>query len=83
MFMALIWPHGVSLWHIIELQEEIKSFLGCDYLVYQSLEDLVASVIELNPKLDGLEKSIFDGVYPTDISEEYLQHLEQTRLFKF
>ena len=64
-------------------KEEIKSFLGCDYLVYQSLEDLVASVIELNPKLDGLEKSIFDGVYPTDISEEYLQHLEQTRLFKF
>jgi amidophosphoribosyltransferase len=64
-------------------KEEIRCFLGCDYLVYQSLEDLVASVIELNPKLDGLEKSIFDGVYPTDISEEYLQHLEQTRLFKF
>lgn len=64
-------------------QEEIKKFLGCDHLVYQSLEDMVASVMELNPNLDGVEKSIFDGKYPTNITDQYLDHLEQTRLFKF
>jgi amidophosphoribosyltransferase len=59
--------------------EEIKAFLGCDNLVYQSLEDLVQSVLELNPSLNNVEKSIFDGVYPTDISESYLENLEIKR----
>ena len=59
--------------------EEIKVFLGCDNLVYQDLEDLVSSVMELNPELDGVEKSIFDGEYPTNISDEYLYNLEKAR----
>jgi amidophosphoribosyltransferase len=59
--------------------EEIKDFLGCDNLVYQDLEDLVSSVMELNPELDGVEKSIFDGEYPTNISDEYLDTLEKAR----
>ena len=59
--------------------EEIKDFLGCDNLVYQDLEDLVSSVIELNPELDGVEKSIFDGEYPTNISDKYLDALEKAR----
>ena len=55
-----------------QVTEEIKDFLGCDNLVYQDLEDLISSVMELNPELDGVEKSIFDGEYPTNISDEYL-----------
>ena len=58
---------------------EIKEFLGCDNLVYQSLSDLEDSVLELNPDLRAVEKSIFDGNYPTNISQEYLEELEETR----
>ena len=60
-------------------KNEIKEFLGCDHLVYQSLEDMVQSVTELNPDIDNVEKSIFDGKYPTNISTEYLDNLEKIR----
>jgi amidophosphoribosyltransferase len=59
--------------------DEIKDFLGCDNLVYQSLEDLEESVLELNSDLNKVEKSIFNGVYPTDISSDYLEKLEVKR----
>jgi len=59
--------------------EEIKNFIGCDNLVYQDLSDLIESVIELNKKLDGVETSIFDGSYPTNITTEYLEKLEKKR----
>ena len=59
--------------------DEIKEFLGCDHLVYQSLDDMVKSVIELNSDIDDVEKSIFDGNYPTNISTEYLENLEKIR----
>ena len=59
--------------------EEIKDFIGCDNLVYQDLSDLVDSVTELNSELDGVENSIFTGGYPTDITDEYLDYLENKR----
>ena len=59
--------------------EEIKTYLGCDNLVYQDLEDLIASVKDLNPNLDDVERSIFDGHYLTEISESYLNKLEEER----
>ena len=59
--------------------DEIRDFLGCDNLVYQSLEDLEESVLELNSDLNKVEKSIFNGVYPTDISSDYLEKLEVKR----
>ena len=59
--------------------EEIKDFLGCDNLIYQDLDDLISSVMELNPELNGVEKSIFDGEYPTNISDDYLDMLEKSR----
>ena len=46
---------------------------------YQSLDDMVKSVIELNSDIDDVEKSIFDGNYPTNISTEYLENLEKIR----
>ena len=42
-------------------------------------QDLEDSVLELNPDLRAVEKSIFDGNYPTNISQEYLEELEETR----
>ena len=40
---------------------------------------MVQSVIELNPNINDVEKSIFDGNYPTNISTEYLENLEKIR----
>ena len=57
--------------------EEIKEFIGCDNLVYQDLADLIDSVLELNPQLDDVEKSIFTGIYPTNITDRYLNYLEK------
>jgi hypothetical protein len=39
----------------------------------------VQSVLELNPELNDVEKSIFNGEYPTDISSDYLDRLEVKR----
>ena len=59
--------------------EEVKEFIGCDNLIYQDLSDLVDSVTELNSELNDVEKSIFTGTYPTNISDEYLEDLEKKR----
>jgi Glutamine phosphoribosylpyrophosphate amidotransferase len=56
-----------------------KEFIGCDNLVYQDLSDLIDSVTELNSELNDVEKSIFTGVYPTNITDGYLEDLEKKR----
>lgn len=47
---------------ITQISEEI----GADSLVFQKLEDLVYIIKELNPKIDDLDTSCFDGRYITD-----------------
>tara|TARA_A100001037_G_C14952379_1_gene545575 strand:+ start:26 stop:721 length:696 start_codon:yes stop_codon:yes gene_type:complete len=60
--------------------EEIGKAIGADLLIYQTLEDLVASAREGNPNIDGFETSVFDGNYITgDIDETYLNRLSKTR----
>jgi amidophosphoribosyltransferase len=49
--------------------EEIRAFIGADALIYQDIVAMKRVVCALNPRLDGLEASCFDGVYITgDIS---------------
>jgi amidophosphoribosyltransferase len=60
--------------------EEIQTLIGADWLLYQDLEDLIASVSDVNPDIEGWECSVFDGDYVTgDIDKAYLQHLEEQR----
>jgi amidophosphoribosyltransferase len=59
--------------------EEIKKFIGCDHLIYQDLNELVDSVVSLSDKIVDVEKSIFDGNYPTNITKEYLEVLAKRR----
>jgi amidophosphoribosyltransferase len=55
---------------------EIAAELGCDYLVYQEVEDLRAAIIE-GSDLDDLDMSCFDGRYVTGtVTEEYLAWVE-------
>ncbi len=44
-------------------EAEVAAMIGADRLIYQEMEDLVASVAEGNPRLSDFECSIFDGDY--------------------
>ncbi|MEX0152721.1 MULTISPECIES: amidophosphoribosyltransferase [Microbacterium] len=55
---------------------EIAAELGCDYLVYQEVDDLKAAIMEGSDLVD-LDMSCFDGRYVTGtVSEEYLAWVE-------
>jgi len=60
-------------------EEDVAEAIGADWLIYQDLEDLIASAQEGNPLIKQFEISIFNGEYPTPISQEYLQDLEASR----
>ncbi len=56
---------------------EIAAELGCDYLVYQEVEDLKAAILEGSPDVEDLDMSCFDGRYVTGtVTEEYLAWVE-------
>ncbi len=59
--------------------EEIEKLLGCDWLIYQDLEDLEAAVREGNPQLQRFDSSCFDGNYVTGIEPGYFERLQQLR----
>jgi amidophosphoribosyltransferase len=60
--------------------DEIGELIGADWLVYQDLDDLVASSAEGNPEIEQFENSVFDGVYVTgDIDQSYLDQLHELR----
>lgn len=56
---------------------EIAEELGCDYLVYQEIDDLKAAILEGSPDVEDLDMSCFDGRYVTGtVSDEYLAWVE-------
>jgi amidophosphoribosyltransferase len=60
--------------------EEVAAAIGADRLIYQHLDDLIASVARGNRRLQHFDASVFDGRYITgDVSEGYLEQLELVR----
>ena len=60
--------------------EEICELIGADWLVFQDLDDLVASSLEGNPAVDGFDCSVFDGKYVTgDVDQNYLDWVDSLR----
>ncbi len=59
--------------------EEIEKHLGCDWLIYQDIEDMEAAVREGNPELKAFDSSCFNGVYPTGIEPGYFERIQQLR----
>ncbi|MFC6632332.1 amidophosphoribosyltransferase [Microbulbifer taiwanensis] len=60
--------------------EEICKEIGADWLIYQDLDDLVASSAEGNEKIEQFDCSVFDGNYITgDVDDEYLENLHAQR----
>ena len=60
--------------------QEVERLIGADWLIYQDLEDLVASASDGNKNINNFECSVFDGHYVTgDINSDYLQRLDAMR----
>ena len=59
--------------------EEVAKEIGADWLIYQTLEDLIDTVQYGNPDIKEFETSIFTGDYITPLGENYLKDLEDSR----
>ncbi|HEY4645591.1 MAG TPA: amidophosphoribosyltransferase [Steroidobacteraceae bacterium] len=60
--------------------DEITRFVGADWLIYQSLDDLVQAVRHDNAKIEEFDTSCFSGEYVTgDVTPEYLERLRSER----
>jgi len=59
--------------------EEVAKEINADWLIYQTLEDLIETTQSGNPDIGEFETSIFTGEYITPLVENYLEDLENTR----
>ncbi len=60
--------------------EEVGEIIGADWIVYQDLQDLIASGFEGNKDIKRFECSVFDGDYITgDVDKSYLGRIEARR----
>lgn len=61
--------------------EELCAEIGCDHLIYQTVEDMVAAVQAVKGNDQEFCRACFTGDYPTgDITEEMLADIEVDRL---
>ena len=58
---------------------EVAEDISADWLIYQTLEDLIEAAKEGNPDILEFETAIFTGDYITPLIENYLEDLENTR----
>lgn len=59
---------------------EVGEEIGCDWMIYQDLQDLKDSVSEGNEEIKAFDTCVFDGQYVSgDIDESYLERLKQAR----
>ncbi|MCZ6830021.1 MAG: amidophosphoribosyltransferase [Gammaproteobacteria bacterium] len=60
--------------------QEICDLIGADWLVYQDLDDLIASSRDGNPEVDSYDCSVFNGEYITgDVDQNYLDRIDALR----
>ncbi len=58
---------------------EVANLIGIDRIIYQDLDDLIASITEGNPKLTHFDCSVFTGEYITGETEDYFKQLRERR----
>lgn len=57
-------------------EEEVAQEIGADWIIYQDLDDLIATVHEGNSEIAHFDTSCFDANYVTgDIGHEYLESI--------
>ncbi|TWI08165.1 amidophosphoribosyltransferase [Aerolutibacter ruishenii] len=60
-------------------EEEVQKLLGCDWLVYQDLDALEASVSGPKHRIESFDSSCFNGEYVTGIEDGYFERIKQQR----
>ena len=61
-------------------EKQICDLIGADWLIYQDLEDLIASSRDGNPSIRRFECSVFDGRYVAgDVDPGYLARVDALR----
>ncbi len=60
-------------------EEEVQKLLGCDWLIYQDLDALEASVSGPKHRIDSFDSSCFNGEYVTGIEDGYFERIKQAR----
>ncbi|MEM1028759.1 MAG: amidophosphoribosyltransferase [Myxococcota bacterium] len=60
-------------------EAEVQRELGADWLVYQSLDDLVDACREGNPAIQTFDTSCFSNHYVTGVTDDYFRRLERER----
>ena len=61
-------------------EKQVEDYIGADWLIYQTLEDLVRAVKHDNANIHEFDTSCFSGDYVTgDVTEEYLNKIELQR----
>ena len=61
-------------------EEELAKFIGADWLLYQTLDDLIESVRFEDSEVKDFDTSCFSGHYVTnDVTQTYLQKIELQR----
>ena len=59
---------------------DIAREIGCDALIYQDLDAMIAAVKLGNPAIQDFDTSCFDGRYITgDVTPEYINYIEALR----
>lgn len=78
--------YGIDMPSVNELiahgrtDEEVAQEIGCDWMLYQDLEDLKESVLAGNSEIQDFDTCVFDGKYVAgDIDQTYLDRLEEKR----
>jgi amidophosphoribosyltransferase len=59
--------------------EEVQQLLGCDWLIYQDLQDLEEAVAGPKHRVDHFDSSCFNGEYVTGIEDGYFDRIKQLR----
>ena len=63
-----------------QTDDEVRTIIGADWLIYQDLTDLVHAVRHDNAKITDFDTSCFSGEYVTgDVTLEYLKRLQGER----
>jgi len=77
--------YGIDMPSVDELvahgrsEKEIEQLLGCDWLIYQELQDLEEAVSGPKQRITHFDSSCFDGKYVTGIEPGYFERIEQLR----
>ena len=77
--------YGIDMPSVDELvahdrsEDQIQDILGCDWLIYQDLQDLKDAVSGPKHLIEHFDSSCFDGEYVTGIEPGYFERIRQSR----